>query len=209
MAHVVSVNVGRVVPFEGASRLDRSAIDKRPVTGRVALDELGVAGDEQADRTVHGGVDQAVYAYAREDLDWWGDQLDRDLRDGQFGENLTTYGVEVTGAVLGERWRVGSALLEVASPRIPCRTFQALLGERAWVRRFTHAARPGTYLRVLEPSEIGAGDRIEVVDRPTHELTIGDTFKVMTGQLPLAAWMLDVPDLPTSVRDWARQRLKA
>lgn len=207
MAHVVSVNVGRVVPFDGASRLDRTAIDKRPVTGPVAVGPLGFASDEQADRTVHGGIDQAVYAYAREDLDWWAGQLGRDLRDGQFGENLTTRGVDVTGAVLGERWRVGAALLEVSSPRIPCVTFQNFLGERAWVRRFTKAARPGAYLRVLEPSEVGAGDEIEVVHSPEHALTIGDTFMVMTRQRDLVPWMLDVPNLPLSVREWARQHL--
>ena len=177
MAHVVSVNVGRVVPVDWAARLDRTAIDKRPVTGPTALGSLGFDGDEQADRRVHGGVDQAVYAYAREDLDWWEARLGRDLRDGQFGENLTVWGVDVTGALLGERWRVGACLLEVTAPRIPCATFRNFLGERGWVRRFAEAGRPGAYLRVVEGGTVQAGDPIEVVDRPADRPTIGEAFR--------------------------------
>jgi MOSC domain-containing protein YiiM len=209
MAQLISVNAGRVVGVDWAARLDRTAIDKRPITGRVPLHRLGVAGDEQADRAAHGGVDQAVYAYAREDLDWWADQLGRQLRDGQFGENLTTHGIDVTGAVIGERWRVGSALLEVTSPRTPCLTFQNWLGERAWVRRFTRAARPGGYLRVIQEGDIGAGDLIEVIHRPGHGVTVGAAFLAKTGEDGLVPRLLDVPELPSPWHDWARKRLSS
>ncbi|MGH8908891.1 MAG: MOSC domain-containing protein [Egibacteraceae bacterium] len=207
MGQLVSVNAGRLVEVDWAARLDRTAIDKRPVAGRVALGRLGVAGDNQANRAVHGGEHQAAYAYAREDLDWWAEQLGRDLRNGQFGENLTTHGIDVTGAVIGERWRIGSALVEVSSSRVPCLTFQNWLGEPAWMRRFTKAARPGGYVRVLEAGEVGAGDLIEVVHRPAHGLTVGEVFRARTGEDRLVPRLLDVPELAPDLRDWARQRL--
>jgi MOSC domain-containing protein YiiM len=205
MAQIVSVNTGRIVPVAWASRLDRTAIDKRPVDGRVAIGRLGLAGDEQADRTVHGGVDQAVYAYAREDIDWWADQLGRTLSNGQFGENLTTSGLDVTAAVIGERWRIGSVLVEVTSPRIPCLTFENWLGERAWVRRFTKAARPGGYLRVVHEGELGAGDPVEVIHRPEHGVTVGQVFRARAGERDLMARLLDVPELPSDWQEWARK----
>src|SRR5690242_4063395 len=136
---ILSVNVGRAVDAEWAGNLRRTAIDKRKIDGRVAVRENGLAGDERADVANHGHPDQAVYAYAREDYDWWEPRMGRDLRDGQFGENLTTSGADVTGAVLGERWRVGTAVLEVTAPRIPCVVFRNWLDERGWVKRFTEA----------------------------------------------------------------------
>jgi MOSC domain-containing protein YiiM len=179
---VVSINAGPVVPVDWANRLDRTAIDKRPVTGPATVHELGVEGDEQADRRVHGGMNQAIYAYAREDLDWWADRLARPLRDGQFGENLTTWGVDVTGAAIGERWRVGpDVVLEVTAPRIPCKTFQNWMGEPGWIRRFVEAGRPGAYLRVVLGGEVAAGDVIRVLDRPGDVLTIGEAFGARTG----------------------------
>ncbi|MFD0888693.1 MOSC domain-containing protein, partial [Streptosporangium algeriense] len=146
----------------------------------------GVAGDVIGDLRDHGGDDQAVYAYAREDLDLWEPELGRELRNGVFGENLTTSGLDVNGALIGERWRIGADLvLEVTSARIPCRTFAGWLAEKGWVRRFTQAARPGAYLRVIEPGRIEAGDRIEVVLRPGHDVTVEVLFRALTTQAEL------------------------
>ena len=153
-ALVISVNTGRAQAVGWAGRTQRSAIDKRPAAGPLAIGPLGVQGDEQADTKDHGGVEQAVYAYAREDLDWWVEQLGLELPNGTFGENLTTAGLDVSGALLGEIWRAGTAVLQVRSVRIPCGVFAAWMGEqyaaqRGWVRRFAAAGRPGAYLKVL------------------------------------------------------------
>ncbi|PWI43722.1 MOSC domain-containing protein [Streptomyces sp. ICBB 8177] len=172
---LLSVNVGvpRSNPWK---KLALTGIDKRPVDGPVAVHapgpkgtgEVGLAGDRAYDVKHHGGTDQAVYAYGREDLDDWEKELGRTLANGTFGENLTTEGLDVNAALIGERWRVGGVVLEVTGPRVPCVTFQGWLGEPKWMKRFTLAARPGAYLRVIEPGEIRAGDAIEVVRRPEH-----------------------------------------
>jgi MOSC domain-containing protein YiiM len=189
-ARILSVNVGR--PREGiGSKGSASAIDKRPVGSAELRDPgpkhgglgSGVVGDDCVSRRHHGGSGQAVYAVAREELDWWAGELGRELRDGMFGENLTTAGVDVDGALVGERWRVGSVLLEVTGPRIPCATFAAWMGERGWVRRFTARGRTGAYLAVLEPGSVAAGDRLEVVDRPGHGITVTRVFRAFTGDL--------------------------
>ncbi|HEU4676962.1 MAG TPA: MOSC domain-containing protein [Motilibacteraceae bacterium] len=155
---------------------DVTGIDKRPVDGPVRLERLGVEGDSVLDTVHHGGPDKAVYVYAVEDLRWWAGMLGRDLPPGAFGENLTTEGLDVTGAVVGERWRIGGALLEVRQPRIPCATFQRHLDERAWVRRFTEHGAPGAYCAVLEEGAVRAGDRVDVVHVPAHGVTLGEVF---------------------------------
>jgi MOSC domain-containing protein YiiM len=157
-----------------------TAIDKRAVTGAVQVHALGVSGDRQCDTTNHGGGEQAVYAYAQEDADWWAGQLGRQIPVGLFGENLRTAGLAVTGAEIGEQWQVGEGpdplLLEVTSPRTPCQKFQRRMGEPHWVKRFTRGGAPGAYLRVLNPGPVCAGDPVLVVRRPGHGVTIGDTF---------------------------------
>ncbi|GII55012.1 sulfurase [Planotetraspora thailandica] len=178
---IISVNVGRAVPAEWAGDVGRTAIDKKAAGGRVAVHGNGLEGDERADVAHHGHPDQAVYAYAREDHDWWQAQLGRDLHDGAFGENLTTSGADLTGALIGERWRVGTAVLEVTAPRVPCATFRGWMGEKGWVKRFTQAGRPGAYFRVIEEGELGAGDAIEVLDRPAASVTIGEAFAAYHG----------------------------
>jgi len=208
-AYVHSVNHGRVFEAAWAGRLRRTAIDKRPVRQAVAVGERGVAGDEQADTKYHGGRDKAVYAFAREDLDRWGQLLGRSLHDGQFGENLTTAGIDVNDALVGERWRVGEALLEVCSVRIPCRVFANWLEEQGWVRRFTADARPGPYLRVVEPGLVAAADPIAVEHRPTHELTVSTVFRAMTTGPELLPLLLEVPALEDDLADQARRRLRA
>ncbi len=201
MATVVSVNVGRAKPMPGKSGV--SAIDKRGVEGRVAVTELGLAGDTQSDKANHGGVEQAVYAYATEDLDHWAALLGRELTPGQFGENLSTRGVDVTGALIGETWRIGTTLLQVSRPRFPCVVFQNWLGEAHWVKRFTDDGRPGAYLRVLEVGEIAAGDDVVIESRPDHEVTIGLVFRAMTTDRSLAPRMLDAHDLPPADYEFA------
>jgi MOSC domain-containing protein YiiM len=163
-------------------RPNRSGIDKLPVTGRVAVHELGLDGDVQVNRKYHGGEGQAVYAYAQEDADWWAAELDRELPPGRFGENLRTTGLDLTNAVLGERWRVGTALFEVTACRIPCANFERFWGVPQLVKRFTAHGASGAYLRVLETGEVGAGDAVDVVHRPDHGVTTGLLFRATTTQ---------------------------
>jgi len=164
---VLSVNVGGVRTVEVGDRTITTAIWKSPVKGRVALAGVNLSGDDQADRSVHGGGDKAVYAYAWEDSVWWQEELGRELVPGNFGENLTLEGVPVADAVVGERWRIGSALLEVSEPRFPCFKLGIRMGDPRFVKRFAAARRPGTYLRIVAGGDVGAGDRIEV--QPTGD----------------------------------------
>src|SRR3954471_21454990 len=159
---LVSVNVGRprVVPRGDGTAL--TAIWKAPVDGRVAVGGVNVDGDDQADRSVHGGPDKAVYAYAAEEVRLWEQELGRTLGPSAFGENLTTEGIDVSGALIGERWRIGTALLEVVQPRLPCFKLGLRMGDPSFVKRFGQASRPGAYLRILEEGELGAGDAVEV-----------------------------------------------
>ncbi|MBT2402423.1 MULTISPECIES: MOSC domain-containing protein [unclassified Streptomyces] len=193
--HLISVNLGRatVVDYTDAKGAV-TGIGKRPVPGPVrvfapgpkGIAAGGVEGDDVCDLRHHGGDHQAVYAYAREDLDWWERELGRELPGGIFGENFTTSGIDVNGALLGERWRVGPDLvLEVASARIPCRTFQGALGETGWVKRFTQEARPGAYLRVIEEGSVSPGDTIEILHRPDHEVTVDFWFRAFTTERTL------------------------
>ncbi|MFF7332842.1 MOSC domain-containing protein [Streptomyces sp. NPDC090306] len=197
---LLSVNLGRPRPQPYTDQVGGvTGIDKRPADGPVRVaapgpkgtSGSGLAGDSVCDLRHHGGDDQAVYAVAREDLDEWERTLERPLANGCFGENLTTEGVDVSGALIGERWRVGpDLLLEVTSGRIPCRTFQGHLGERGWVKRFTGRAAPGAYLRVIEPGEIRAGDSVEVVHRPGHEVSVALQFRAVTTERHLLPLLL-------------------
>lgn len=217
MAVVLSVNVGRAQATEHSS-VGVTAIDKRPVDEPVEVrapgtkwDGLGsgLVGDAICDQRHHGGDDQAVYAYAREDLDRWAAALRRPLENGGFGENLTTADLEVTGALIGERWRIGRGLvLEVSCPRIPCRTFAGWLGERGWVKRFTREARPGAYLRVIERGAVQRGDAIEVIDRPAHDITISVVFRAITLEPLLLERVLEVGALPAAEVADAKEKLE-
>ena len=165
-----------------------TAIDKRAVSGEIQIGPYGVRTDIQADRKNHGGLTAAIYAYADTDADWWGAQLERELAPGWFGENLRVEGIDVSGARIGERWRIGSGgnsvELEVTGPRRPCQTFARWVGgqfegqhERGWVKRFQQAERPGAYLKVLKNGRISAGDAIEIVARPDDAPTIAEVFR--------------------------------
>lgn len=177
----VCVSGPDLYPLPGR-RPDRSGIDKRPVSARVAVHPLGLDGDVQVSRRHHGGEGQAVYAYGQEDADWWAAELDRELPPGRFGENLRTSGLDLTGALLGERWRIGTALFEVTAPRIPCVNFERFWGVPQLVRRFTARGATGAYLRVLETGDVGVGDDITVVHRPEHDVTTGRCFRALTTQ---------------------------
>ncbi|MBT1608286.1 MULTISPECIES: MOSC domain-containing protein [Curtobacterium] len=167
--------VDRLLPDSGI--IGVTAIDKRPVTGSVRVRPLGLRADVQANRKYHGGVDQAVYAYADEDAAYFADLLEREVPPGLFGENLRTSGIDVTGAVTGERWRIGDTLvLEVTVPRTPCGTFARRMGVDKWVKRFADEGRPGAYFRVVKSGSVAAGDPIEVTYRPEHGVTIGEIF---------------------------------
>src|SRR5690348_13975897 len=193
-AHLLSLNVGRAEPST-AKNVGVTGIGKLPVDSAVLRAPgpkhgglgSGVEGDFLGDTRHHGGDYQAVYAFAREQLDWWGDQLGRELPHGMFGENLTTSGLDVDGALVGERWAVGAeVVLEVCGPRIPCATFAARMGERGWVKRFSDVGRTGAYLSVVTGGTVRPGDAIEVVARPAHDITVPDTFRAFMGDLDAA-----------------------
>jgi MOSC domain-containing protein YiiM len=207
VAHVVSVNVGlpRAVELEG--RTITTAIWKEPVVRSVAVREMNIAGDDQADRSVHGGPDKAVYAYAREDTDWWEQELGRPLEHGTFGENLTVRGLDVTNSLVGERWRIGTALMEVSQPRLPCFKLGLRMGDPRFVKRFASAMRPGAYLRIVEEGEVSAGDAVEVVRRPAHEITVELIARAYLRDHELAPRLLEAPELPDSWREWVAKRV--
>lgn len=157
-------------------RVGVSGIDKRPVEGPVKVRDLGLFGDVQCDRAHHGGVEKAVYVYADESMARWERELGRRIEHGQFGENLRTRGVDVEGALVGERWRIGDAEFQVSTVRNPCSTFEQWMGIRGWVKRFQQSGLCGAYLRVLRPGVVEAGDAVEVLSRPGHGVTVGDWF---------------------------------
>ena len=205
---LASVNLGVLRGGDWAGSLRSTGIDKRPADGRVRVGRLGVEGDMIVDMQNHGGLDQAVYAYAAEDAAWWSAELDRPVGPGAFGENLTTVGLDVNGALIGERWAIGGAVVEVCSVRIPCRTFAGFWDVPDLVKRFTQRAVPGAYLRVVEEGEVGAGDAIEVVSRPEgHDVTVGEMFRALTTEPELLPRLLAVPAIPEPTREKVARRV--
>jgi MOSC domain-containing protein YiiM len=202
-AQVISVNTGHGQQAGWTRQISRTAIDKRPRSGPVTIGRLGVGDDEQVDKRHHGGPEQAVYAYAREDLDWWTEQLGRELRNGAFGENITSAGLDISGALIGETWRLGTAVVQIASVRVPCGTFAGWMGERAWVKRFASAARPGAYLRVLEEGVTAAGDPIEILSRPPDSVTVAEALRAYYGDTELLRRLLNAPGLDPGWQEMA------
>jgi len=216
MARLGSVNVGRPRP-NPHKEVGWTGIGKQPTNGPVEVRApgpkttglgSGLVGDFIGDGKHHGGDDQAVYAFQREDLDEWERRLGRELPNGFFGENLTTVGLDVNDARIGERWRLGQqVVLQVTAPRIPCSTFRGWMGEKGWAKIFTAAGRPGTYLRVIIPGRIMAGDPIEVIDRPDHDVTITLLFKATTTERELLPQLLAAEAyLDQETIEMARQR---
>jgi MOSC domain-containing protein YiiM len=211
---VLSVNLARPQPNPHKRGVALTGIDKAPTSESVLVRApgtkrgglgSGLVGDMVCDRRNHGGDAQAVYAYAREDLDHWESVLGRTLHGGVFGENLTTTGVDVNGAVIGERWRVGDELeLAVTVPRIPCGTFRAWIDVRGWLRTFSRAARPGTYLRVVNTGPVRAGDLLTVVHRPAHGVTVAQVFRALTLEPELLPSILAADELEEDAKERAR-----
>jgi MOSC domain-containing protein YiiM len=214
--HVLSVNVAltRFNP-DPRARSKLTGIDKQPVPeavhvrppGKSQSDASGLVGDTIGNPNLHGGADQAVYAYAREDLDRWEARLDRTLDNGMFGENLTTVGVDLTQTRIGERWRIGSGtlLLEVSAPRTPCRTFASFLDLPRWIKTFTDACTPGAYFRVVSSGQVRAGDGITVEYRPDHDVTVGLVFRARMTDPGLAPALLQADALSAELKSYARQ----
>ena len=169
----------------------------------------GLVGDTIGNPKYHGGDDQAVYVYAREDLDAWETELERPIANGNFGENLTTSGIDVTGARIGERWRIGTdgLLLEVSAPRTPCRTFQAFLDLNHWIKTFTRAGKAGAYFRVISPGAVRAGDAVTIDYRPDHDVTIGLVFRARMSEPELLPRLLAADALSAELKDYARRRI--
>jgi MOSC domain-containing protein YiiM len=204
---VLSVNVAQVRELEREGQLVPTGIWKLPVAGRVGLRGVQMEGDTQANPEAHGGYDQAVYAYAREDYEWWEGELGRELEPGLFGENLTLRGIDVSGARVGERWEVGSALLEVSAPRIPCWKLARKMEDPMFIKRFGQANRPGAYLRIIEEGEVAEGDAVRVVSRPDHEVSVAVVSRALLGEHGLEGNLLAVEALPHKVREWAEERV--
>ena len=202
---LLSVNVGRPREVQLAKRTVSTAIWKTPVRGPVAARGVNLEGDDQADRTVHGGPDKAVYAYGTSELLEWEEELGRHLGPGAFGENLTIGGLDVSGARVGERWRIGTVLLEVVQPRLPCFKLGLKMNDPQFLRAFARSGRPGTYLRIVEEGTLEAGDAVEIVRVPDHDVTMRlmmHAFLVDRSRLPE---LLAAPGLIADWRDWIEQ----
>ncbi len=184
-----------------------TAIDKRPVSGPVAIGELGPEGDRHVDQR-HGGVDAAVYVYAAEDAAYFGDLLDREIPPGLFGDNVRTSGLDVTRSLIGERWWLGEpgtgAMLEVRKPRTPCHNFSMRMGVEGFHVDFNRTGRVGAMCRVVQPGVVRSGDPVTLEHRPDHEVSIG---VLVTGMTPAQAQgLLDSGvSLPSAVRNKARR----
>lgn len=214
MASVLTVNTAQVPVDLGELR---TGIDKRPSSEPSAVRApgprqgglgSGLVGDSICNPRHHGGDDQAVYAYAREDLDDWQIRLGRELTNGVFGENITTSGVDVTNCLVGERWSIGSdgLVLEVTSPRIPCKTFSTWMGYPGWIKTFTAAVLPGAYFRVVEPGTVRADDRIEVIARPDHAVTVSTVFRALMHEPGLLPSLAVADALPEKIKQQVARR---
>ena len=205
---VISVNVGRKsILIDGRRRPFATAIKKRPVSGRAELFEERLAGDDQADRDAHGGPDRALYAYAREDYLWWEAELGRPLAHGLFGENVTLADIDVNGAAIGERWRIGDAIVRVTSARVPCFKLAHVVGDPTFVKRFADALRPGAYLAVERLADIGPGDAVEILTRPERTLSIADFARIYFYERERVHEFLEIPEMTDQWRAWACARL--
>lgn len=202
---VLSVNVGGPRDVERNGRPATTSIWKTPVAGRVAARGVNLDGDDQADRRAHGGPDKAIYAYATEDYQWWEADLDRGIEAAGFGENLTTSGVDLNGAIIGEQWRVGTTMLEVSEPRVPCWRLNLRMDDPKFIRRFAAANRPGTYLRIVQEGDIGAGDSIDIVSVPDHGLTVADVARIFHHDRAAAARLIGIDDLSDAWTEWGQR----
>jgi MOSC domain-containing protein YiiM len=203
-ARVLTINITSIVhQGEWTGSEGRTGIDKRSVDGLIEFKNNGVAGDRVIDTNVHGGYEQAVYAYAREDAIWWEKEINEQIPAGRFGENLTTEGIDVNAALIGERWKIGSVILEVSQPRIPCRVFAGFWKRATLIKDFTQAGRPGAYLRIIQEGSAQAGDSIEVIHKPNHDISISDLFAAKSGERSKINKIKEVSDLSSEFKEWA------
>jgi len=205
-ARVLSINITSVIhQGEWTGSEGRTGIDKRSVAGPIEFKNNGVVGDRIIDTNVHGGYDQAVYAYAQEDAQWWEREINEEIPAGRFGENLTTEGFDVNAALVGEQWKIGSVILEVSQPRIPCRVFAGFWKRATLIKDFTQAGRPGAYLRIIQEGTAQAGDVIEVIYKPDHEVSIRDLFSAKSGERAKINEIKVVPHLSQGFKEWAEK----
>ena len=205
-ARVLSINITSVVhQGEWTGSEGRTGIDKRSVGGPIEFKNNGVAGDRIIDTNVHGGYDQAVYAYALEDAQWWEKEIGEKISAGRFGENLTTEGIDVNAALVGEKWKIGTVILEVSQPRIPCRVFAGFWKRATLIKDFTQAGRPGAYLRIIQEGTAQAGDSIEVIYKPDHSISISDLFSAKSGERSKINEIKVVPQLSTEFKEWSEK----
>ena len=205
-ARVLSINITSVVhQGEWTGSEGRTGIDKRSIDGPIEFKNNGVVGDRIIDTNVHGGYDQAVYAYAIEDAKWWEKEINKEIPAGRFGENLTTEGIDVNAALVGEQWKIGSVILEVSQPRIPCRVFAGFWKRATLIKDFTQAGRPGAYLRIIQEGTAKAGDSIEVIFKPDHVISISDLFSAKSGERSKIDEIKVVPQLSTEFKEWAEK----
>jgi MOSC domain-containing protein YiiM len=205
-AQVLSINITSIVhEGEWTGSEGRTGIDKRSVSGPIEFKNNGVAGDRIIDTKVHGGYDQAVYAYASEDAQWWEKEINEVIPAGRFGENLTTEGIDVNAALVGEKWKIGSVILEVSQPRIPCRVFAGFWNRATLIKEFTQAGRPGAYLRIIQEGSAQAGDAIEVIYKPEHSIRISDLFAAKSGERSKINEIKVVPQLSTEFKEWSEK----
>lgn len=203
MAKILTVNVAAIIhEGEWTGSEGRTGIDKRPIEGPVKFANNSVAGDSVIDKKAHGGYDKAVYAYAREDADWWEREISRKITNGSFGENLTTSGIDVNSSLIGERWQIGTTILEVSEPRIPCRVFAGFWDRPTLIKDFTNAKRPGAYLRIIEEGVISAGEELIVSFKPAHGITIRDIFEAKSGERSKISQIKDVEQLSDNYKEW-------
>lgn len=202
---VISVNVG--MPREVSANGQRvlTGIFKQPVAGRVAVRRLNLDGDRQADLSVHGGPDKAVYAYPAEHYAFWRRELpEMELPFGMFGENLTIEGLREDGGNIGDRFAIGSAELQVTTPRLPCYKLGIKFGRADMVKRFLHSRRTGFYFRVVKEGELGAGDPITLLERDPANVTVADITRLYAFEKDNAELLRRVLDLPSLPEDWRR-----
>lgn len=201
----IAADLHRGEPWTGTE--GHTGIDKRPVQHRVRVFDHHVDGDRVIDRKHHGGEFKAVYAYAQEDAQWWEQQIGRPLSPGAFGENLTTEALRISDAVIGEQWRIGTVVLQVTEPRIACRVFAGFWDRPNLIKEFSDAGRSGTYLKIVVEGELAAGDAIEIIHRPHHDVTVGMLNAARLNDAPVSAAWLESPDLPPKWRDWIEKKL--
>ena len=206
MGKLLSINVAAIIHHEDwAGSVGKTGIDRRPKLGRVSLENDAVEGDQVLDTKNHGGKDQAVYAYAREDADWWEKEIGLEINNGRFGENLTTQDIDVTNAIVGEKWALGTCILQVTMPRIPCKVFQGFWQRPNLIKEFTQAQRPGAYLKIIQEGYVSAGDDIRVFDIPQHGITIKDLFMAKSGERTKIKDINQIPGLALKFKEWSEK----